>query len=184
MDILRKSREETLSFLENTAFPLPQALAVILLRGHEIQAQIDGADPFPFVPEACLSLAKNYAKFGDLPEVFHFLRNLEILTDSWKQHLNETPDNIVWSQPLWGLARYMIQRYWLQAISDYDLVCRVKLAIIACITVGALGEDPIRIAQLFSKEIENNPDNLEAILDGAYAAPAFTDINLLSLLLA
>ena len=38
-------------------------------------------------------------------------------------------------------------------------------------------------AQLFSKEIENDPDNVEAILDAAYTAAAFTDLNLLGLLL-
>ena len=32
-------------------------------------------------------------------------------------------------------------------------------------------------------EIENNPDNVEAILDAAYSSPALTDVHLLGLLL-
>ena len=41
----------------------------------------------------------------------------------------------------------------------------------------------IRNAQLFSKEIENNTENVEAILDGAYSAASFTDDKLLGMLL-
>jgi len=68
-------------------------------------------------------------------------------------------------------------------VSDYDIICRVKLCIIACLLVAALGGDPVETAQQFSKEIENNPDNVEAILDGAYRSPALTDLQLISLLL-
>jgi hypothetical protein len=46
-----------------------------------------------------------------------------------------------------------------------------------------LGGDLIATAQLFSKEIENDPDNLDAILDAVYCEPPFTDGNLLGLLL-
>ena len=38
-------------------------------------------------------------------------------------------------------------------------------------------------AQLWSKEIENDPDNVDAILDGAYQEPAFADGKLLGMLL-
>ena len=81
------------------------------------------------------------------------------------------------------LAAYFIQRYWLQAVSDYDLICRAKLTIAACLLVNFMGGDFLQTAQQFSKEIENDPDNVEAILDGAYASPALTDANLLGLLL-
>ena len=79
--------------------------------------------------------------------------------------------------------RYFICRYWLQAISDYDLICRVKFLIVACLVIYRLGGEFVETAQLFSKEIENDPDNLEAVLDGAYNAPALTDVHLLGLLL-
>ena len=39
-------------------------------------------------------------------------------------------------------------------------------------------------AQLYSKEIENNADNIDAILDAAYAEAALTDTNLLTMLLS
>ena len=81
------------------------------------------------------------------------------------------------------MACYFIERYWLQAVSDYDLVSRVKLAVVSCLLVHALGGDVLRTAQLYSKEIENDADNVDALLDGAYAHPALTDAALLGALL-
>ena len=80
-----------------------------------------------------------------------------------------------------NLARYFVERYWLQAVSDYDLLGRVKFAVILCILIGSLPGDFVRNAQLCSKEIENNYANVEAILDAAYSCPAFADLGLLGL---
>jgi hypothetical protein len=60
----------------------------------------------------------------------------------------------------------------------------VKLAVVSCLLIAGLGGDFVQTAQLYSKEIENNADNVDAILDGAYASPALTDAKLLGLLLA
>ena len=157
---------------------------IILLHSHSLQAQLDGAEAIPFDPAICLAEAKKYAVQGDIGAVFSFYSGLEILTQAWQERLRQSPVNIIWSGALRALARYLIERYWLQAVSDYDLICRVKLIISACLLVGAMGGDPVGTAQLYSKEIENDPDNVEAILDGAYASPALTDANLLGLLLA
>lgn len=184
MDILRTSRAEMLTFLESKDYSLPQRLAIILLHSHSLQAQLDGADALSFDPEVCLTEAKRYAAKGDIAAVFSFYAGLEILTETWRDRLQQAPADICWSNELRALVRYGIQRYWLQAVSDYDLVCRVKLILSACLLVGAMGGDPIETAQLYSKEIENDPDNIEAILDGAYTSPALTDANLLGLLLA
>ena len=81
------------------------------------------------------------------------------------------------------MIKYFINRYWLQAVSDYDVVCRAKFAIAACLLIHSLGGDLLETAQLFSKEIENDAENMEAILDGAYTAPALTDTALLGFLM-
>ena len=182
MAVLRRSRHEVLAFLDTSAYTLPETLAVILLYSHSVQAELDGAAPEPFDPAACLAESKGYAHRGDIEQLFSFFRELEILTDKWRTRL-QTPSTVQWTPQLKNLAWYMIQRYWLQAVSDCDLVCRVKFCVVACLLVGALQGDPIQTAQLFSKEIENDPDNVTAILDGAYCAPGLTDINLLGLLL-
>ena len=81
-----------------------------------------------------------------------------------------------------ALLCYLAGHYRPQATADYDFFCRTKFAIAACLLIGYLSGDLIETAQLFSKEIENDPDNVEAILDGAYTAPALTDLHLLGIL--
>ena len=93
------------------------------------------------------------------------------------------PDPCDWTPQHRALAWYLTQRYWLQAVSDYDLYCRVKFILISCLLVRLVGGDIFSTAQLYSKEIENDTDNVEAILDAAYANPVFTDDKLLGMLL-
>ncbi len=183
MATLLRSREEILAFLRSTSLPLPQVLAVLLLYGHSVQAELDGAEAAVLEPESLLTEAQSYAGAGDMDAVFAFFRRLELLTPEWAQRLSQGPGIHCWDDRLYAFVRYMVRRYWLQAVSDYDLISRVKFAVTAALLLGALGGDTLRTAQLFSKEIENDADNVEAILDGAYTAPALTDSNLLSLLL-
>ena len=115
-------------------------------------------------------------------ENLEFYKSLEILTPHWLQRLNAATVSSL-RESLRPLINYFINRYWLQAVSDYDLVSRVKLTIVSCIVIQSLGGNLTDSAQLYSKEIENDADNIEAILDGAYTSPALADIGLLSLLL-
>lgn len=182
MDTLLRSRQEILSFLKSTTLPLPKALTVLLLYGHSVQGELDGGEAVFLEPEVLLAEANKYAGSGDTAAVFQFFQGLEVLTAQWAQRLANGPENHSWDPRLFPFARYMIRRYYLQAISDYDLVSRVKFTVTACILLSALGGDILQTSQLFSKEIENDPDNVEAILDGAYCHPALTDRNLLGIL--
>lgn len=183
MEILLKSRKEALHFLDTSKHSIPHTLAAILLYAHSVQVALDGADLPDFQPEDCLKEAKSFQVDGDIQAILSLFTSLEILTEQWRSRLVSPADAIQWSEPLRAMARYMIQRYWLQSVCDYDLICRVKLMLVSCILVGALGGDPVQTAQLFSKEIENDPDNIDALLDSAYVSPALTDANLLGLLL-
>ena len=59
----------------------------------------------------------------------------------------------------------------------------MKLTVITCLLIRHLGGDLQDTAQAYSKEIENDADNVDSILDAAYADAAFTDEKLLDLLL-
>ena len=183
MDILLRNRDEILDLLKNPVFSIAEKLAIMLLRAHDAQAQIDGDSFIPFEPEALLAEAKTYVQNSDLNSIFDFFQNLEILTERWADLLKVVPEKIAWKNTLLPLVQYFVCRYWLQAVSDLDLVCRAKFVVCGCIMVAALGGIPAQTAQLFSKEIENDPDNVETLLDGAYTSPALTDANLFSLLL-
>lgn len=182
MALLLRARQGLLALAEDPGQPVGQALALALMYGYHAQSELDYGEPAEFDPEAALETAQAHAAPGDAQAILDFFKGLEILTDRWRQRLAH-PSPASWQPEHLRLFRYFIERYCLQAISDLDLVGRVKLAVISCLTVRLLGGDVIQTAQLYAKEIENDPENVEAILDGAYAHPALTDDKLLGLLL-
>ena len=180
-DLLR-SREIARRILMDTHRPVNEVLALLLMYGYQAQGELDGEEELSFDPEASLEAARNFAGQGDNQMILDFFKELEILDSKWAERLNN-PEPDCWSREYLTLARYFVDRYWLQAVADYDLVSRVKFAVISCLVIRLLGGNLEETAQRYSKEIENDVDNVDAILDGAYESPAFTDEKLLGLLL-
>ena len=183
MEVLLKIREEALAILADPRYSPAQALALLLIHGYRGQEALDGGEEEGFDPLSALALAEELACETDGGEMVEFFKGLEILTPVWRQRLeagwqaNDLPDLC---RPL---ARYFVERYYLQAVSDYDLVGRVKLTVISCLLISGLGGDFAQTAQIYSKEIENDADNVDSILDGTYSSPALTDAKLLGLLI-
>ena len=182
MAVLKATRKRALALLEDTARDVPATLAALLLYGYQAQAELDGEEERPFAPDAALDSVAQLVRPGDISHILAFYRSLEILTPQWKARLN-APDPGPWQDGYRRLARYLVERYWLQAVSDYDLCGRVKFMVVSCLVIRALGGDFAQTAQLYSKEIENSTENVEALLDAAYESHAFTDDKLLGLLL-
>ena len=183
MECLLKIREDALAILEDRRFSPAQALALLLIHGYRGQETLDGGEEEPFDPTEVLALAEDLACEAGTAGIIDFFLNLEILTPVWQERLERGWHSSAIPELCRPLARYFVERYYLQAVSDYDLVSRVKLAVVSCLLIAGLGGDFVRTAQAYSKEIENNADNVDAILDGAYASPALTDAKLLGLLL-
>ncbi len=179
MDILLRTRQTALQIL---TLPLPQALSALLLYGYQVQEELDGGEIAEGDPRSTFSIPENLIHPDPGKALREFYQGLDILTPRWETLLQNPSPCQDWSLELTAMARYGVERYWLQAVSDYDLVCRVKLIIASCLLVRELGGDPIETAQLYSKEIENSAENVDAILDGAYRHPALTDVNLLSMI--
>lgn len=181
MEILLNTREQMYALLSSSR-PIGEALTLGLMYGYHAQAALNGIETESFAPDTALETACALAKPGEIGAIPHFYAGLEILTEEWAARLN-APSPTPWTEPLRQLAVYGVERYWLQAVSDYDLAGRVKMVILSCLLVKSLGGDPVQTSQLYSKEIENNADNIDAILDAVYAHPAFTDDKLLWFLL-
>ena len=181
MAVLLRTRDQAVEILSQDR-PTGEMLALLLMYGYQAQGELDGDDPVSFDPASALSAARAHARAGDPTGILDFYKDLEILTNTWADRL-KSPAGEDWKGNYQALASYFVERYWLQAISDFDLVGRVKFAVISCLVIKLLGGDFIETAQAYSKEIENDPDNVEALLDAAYTCPAFTDDKLLGLLL-
>ena len=182
MDVLLRTRDTARALLAQSQLSVPETLAALLLYGYQAQDELDGGEEMPFDAASALESAAPFAKNGDVALMVDFFKELEILTPQWEARL-DSPAPGAWSPAYLTLARYFIDRYWLQAVSDYDLVSRVKLTVISCLLIRHLGGDLQNTAQAYSKEIENDADNVDAILDAAYSEAAFTDEKLLDLLL-
>ena len=182
MEILLRTRENIRRILADVSRPVNQILALAMMYGYQAQAELDGAEEVPFDLDAALEEALSFARPDNGQEMLDFFSRMEILTDGWAARL-AAPNPAECEPGHLTLARYFVDRYWLQAVSDYDLVSRVKLMIISCLMIRMLGSALLPTAQLYSKEIENSIDNVEALLDGAYTSPAFTDDRLLGMLL-
>ena len=182
MEVLKATRAWALELLSNTDRAIGEMLALLLLYGCQAQGELDGEEAVPFDGEATLETARELSQPGDAAEILPFFQSLEILTDTWKSRLH-SPAPADWDSRTLALTRYFVNRYWLQAVSDYDLYSRVKFMVIACLLLRELGGDFEQTAQLFSKEIENDAGNMDALLDAAYEHPAFTDARLLGMLL-
>ena len=182
MEVLLRTRDTARALLKNSELSVPETLAALLLYGYQAQDELDGGEEMPFDAASALESAAPFARNGDPSLMVDFFRELEILTPQWSARL-DAPAPGDWSPACLTLARYFVDRYWLQAISDYDLVSRVKLTVISCLLIRHLGGSLLDTAQIYSTEIENDADNVDAILDAAYQSPAFTDEKLLDLLL-
>jgi len=177
MTFLLESRKTFLSYLDTTGHSPAQILATLLTYGGSLQTQWDGGDRARF--PTCPHLSQDPTSPAPL---FAFFSGLEILTDKWRTLLSHPPETVSLPQETKALLRYFINRHWLQAISDFDLLGRVCFCVAACIMIGGVDAPIQRAAQLFSKEIENNTENLYAFLDGTYTEISLSPEGLLGVL--
>lgn len=182
MAILLGTRQRLMSFIDSRCLPIRETLAATLLYGYHVQEALDWGEAAVPAPSASLVAALDPGAGGDIPGLLAFFQSLEILTPQWTRRLRG-PISREMPESLRPLLRYFLARYYLQAVSDGDIVCRVKLAVVSCTVIAALGGELAQTAQLYAKEIENDPDNIDALLDGARTAPGLSDRNLLGLLL-
>lgn len=187
MEVLRRTRPQVLELLADGRYSVTERLALMLLYGYQVQGELDGGEPMAFEPEKDLETVRKFADGGDPMAIVVFYEELEILTDRWRQQLAHPNADPVWFEGLTRFASYGIYRYYYQAVSDYDLVGRIKMVVAGCILAAFVAKDTlesqINTLQLYSKEIENDAENVDALLDGAYANAALTDRNLLGILL-
>ena len=171
MALLLQTREEAMGLTE-----ADNPIASLLYYGLYVQELLDGGAETGFDSESIPDFPGN----GDVEVFLDVFRRLEILTPAWENRLKHPCPRRLQKEDR-AMLRYFISRYWLQAISDFDLIARVKFLLSCVLLVCVLGGDALGTAQLMSKEIENDAQNVDALLDGAYTLPGLTDANLLAL---
>ena len=175
MEILLRTRETGRRILTDSRHSIGECLELLRIYASQAQAELNGYEmPSWGNEDFLLEHSRKHIKTGNFSDILNFFKGLEILTPEWSVRL-EAPSPTNWEARHRILAQYFVDRYWLQAISDFDLVGRVKFALISCLMVKFLGGDFLETAQIYSKEIENSIENVEAILDATYENPIFDD---------
>ena len=175
MEILLRTRETARRILTDSRHSIGECLELLRIYASQAQAELNGYEmPSWGNEDFLLEHSRKHIKTGNFSDILNFFKGLEILTPEWSVRL-EAPSPTNWEARHRILAQYFVDRYWLQAISDFDLVGRVKFALISCLMVKFLGGDFLETAQIYSKEIENSIENVEAILDATYENPIFDD---------
>ena len=119
------------------------------------------------------------------------LRSLEILEPDWQALLERWENNPALPafaprepEKLERIAVYLAFRYLLKAVNDGDLLGRAQFCLLGVLTVDRLSRftELSEALRLFSREIEHDQDNLDALLDAFWQVDGLPAAALLAVL--
>ena len=136
---LTKARKKAFDIVQDRSLPVNQRLIKLLDFGVEIQQDLEeyqeGDNPIAF---------------------FDVFRNPELINPQWLERVDNGAGKPV-SDKVFNenIASYFIFRYFLTAVYDYDVLSKIKMAVIGVLIVTYFGEDSWTI-HLWSKETEHS----------------------------
>lgn len=141
---LVKAREKAFSIVQDRTHPIHQRLISLLDFGVEIQEDLE-----------------EYQEGSDDIDFFDVFRNPELINPQWIDRVNngkvKSVSDEVFNE---NIASYFIFRYFLTAVNDYDVLSKIKMAVIGVLIVTYFGEDSWTI-HLWSKETEHSQYNMD-----------------------
>lgn len=141
---LLKAREKAFSIVEDKSIPVSQRLVNLLDYGVQLQNDLD-----------------DYKEGGDDIAFFDVFRNPELINPEWTDKVNNAKIQPVSDKTFnQNIASYFIFRYFLNAVFDYDVLSKIKMAVIGVLIVTCFGEDSWTI-HLWSKETEHSQYNMD-----------------------
>lgn len=141
---LVKARERAFSIVQERTLPINQRLIKLLDFGAEIQKNLE-----------------KYVQGNDEMDFFDVFRNPELINPQWLDKVERGRVKPV-SDEIFNenIASYFIFRYFLSAVDDYDVLSKIKMAVIGVLIVTYFGEDSWTI-HLWSKETEHSQYNMD-----------------------
>lgn len=141
---LTRARKKAFDIVQDRNLPVNQRLIKLLDFGVEIQQDLEeykeGDDPIAF---------------------FDVFRNPELINPQWLERVDNGAGKPVSDEVFnENIASYFIFRYFLTAVNDYDVLSKIKMAVIGVLIVTYFGEDSWTI-HLWSKETEHSQYNMD-----------------------
>ncbi|MBQ0037073.1 MAG: flagellin lysine-N-methylase [Clostridiales bacterium] len=153
---LKKAREKAFDLLQDRSIPLDKRIDALLA----LAEATDGVSERGDVPQSVLSA------------YIRKLRQLEILTPQWRELLQRSHPSVPqpWRETVGErLLIYYVFRFWLRGVYSGKVLPWAKLAVWSCISAFALAadcetrEEFCEVIRLYSKEIEHNTENVDAL---------------------
>ncbi len=141
---LSKARKKAFDIIQNRAIPMNQRLITLLNFGLQLQKDLEP-----------------YEEGNEQIDFFDVFRNPELINPEWIYKINhaeiKSVSNEIFNE---NIASYFIFRYFLTAVNDYDILSKIKMAVIGVLIVTYFGEDSWTI-HLWSKETEHSQYNMD-----------------------
>ena len=141
---LSKARKKAFEIVQDRGLPVNQRLVNLLDFGVEIQKDLE-----------------EYNEGGDPIDFFDVFRNPELINPQWLEKVEQGSVKSV-SDEIFNenIASYFIFRYFLTAVYDYDVLSKIKMAVVGVLIVTYFGENSWTI-HLWSKETEHSQYNMD-----------------------
>lgn len=141
---LLKAREKAFAIAQNREKTISQRLAELIDYGVELQGELD-----------------DYPEPTDDIDFFDVFNNPELINPEWTQRVKGAKIKPVANELFnENIMSYFIFRYFLSAVNDYDVLSKIKMAVIGVLIVTYFGEDSWTI-HLWSKETEHSQYNMD-----------------------
>ncbi len=141
---LSKARKKAFDIIQNRAIPMNQRLITLLNFGLQLQKDLEP-----------------YEEGNEQIDFFDVFRNPELINPEWIYKIDhaeiKSVSNEIFNE---NIASYFIFRYFLTAVNDYDILSKIKMAVIGVLIVTYFGEDSWTI-HLWSKETEHSQYNMD-----------------------
>lgn len=142
---LLNSRKKAYSIVQNQDKPLNERLKELLYFGLEIQNEID-----------------SYDEGESGIDFFEIFKNPEVINEEWVLKVNSANKEglVLNTKSNENIAMYFLFRYFLNAVYDYDVLSKIKMAVVGVLVPTYFGNDAWTI-HLWSKETEHSDVNME-----------------------
>lgn len=142
--ILTKARKEAFSIAQNQELSIKDRMLGLLDLGTQTQEKIEP-----------------YKEGSEKLDFFEVFDNPEVINNEWVEKVNNPKDSkIITSYSNENVLTYFIYKYFLQAVYDYDVLSKVKMAVIGVLITTYFGYDSWTI-HLWSKETEHSQYNMD-----------------------
>lgn len=141
---LVKARKKAYEIVQNRDKHISDRLKELLEYGKEIQKDLE-----------------EYKEGGNDIDFFEVFNNPEVINQQWVEKVKnkkEKPiENEIFNEQI---AMYFLFKYFLTAVYDYDVLSKIKMAIVGVLIVTYFGEESW-VIHLWSKETEHSQYNMD-----------------------